>query len=221
MDLQFKLALEGNLGDFAHQTHLRIAVGARTAAEKMAARAKLALREDTRRGGLGDKLANAWRADIYPQRSSVRTHSPAVQVYTKAPKIMQAFAQSTVISAVNARYLAIPTENTPRRGRRYATPVEVEIIYNQDLTLIHGKGQQILAFVNAVKSKNGKKWRRATKTRTGKQNRKAELVLMFVMVRQVHLRKRVDYPQIFDDLKDDWSTLFPTEIAAALNAGSN
>jgi hypothetical protein len=44
---------------------------------------------------------------------------------------------------------------------------------------------------------------------------------MFVMVRQVTLRKRLDWPRIFDDLAKGWAQLFPAEIAAALKAGAN
>lgn len=216
--MQIKLAFQGDLTGFAQQTHLRIAAGARIAAEKQAARSKLALRADART--LGERIANAWRADIYPKSASVHTHAPAVMVYTKAPKIVEAFGDGVTIVAKNARYLAIPTENTPRKGRRYATPVEVEAIFNQDLILIAGRGRQILAFVDAIKAKSGKGFRRATKRRT-KDGRANELVLMFVMVPQVHLQKRLDWRRIFVELQDQWAELFPQEVAAALNAGSN
>ena len=68
MSLQVKLAISGNLAGFAEQTHLRIARGARVAAEKQAARAKLALRGDVRAAGLGDRLANTWRVNVFPNR---------------------------------------------------------------------------------------------------------------------------------------------------------
>jgi hypothetical protein len=44
---------------------------------------------------------------------------------------------------------------------------------------------------------------------------------MFVMVRQVTLRKCLDWPRIFDDLAKGWAQLFPAEIAAVLKAGAN
>lgn len=221
MNLQVKLALQGiNLKDFAEGVHLRIARGARNAAEIMAARAKVRLRADVIEGGLGDKVANAWRADIYPKSAAQRTHTPAVHIYSKAPLIVTAFGEATTIRAKNARYMAIPTENCPRVGRRKATPVEVEAMFNQDLIIFHGRGQQMLAFVDVVKAKRPGKFRRATKGRA-KQGRKSEMVLMFVMVRQVHLTKRLDWREIFKSLQDDWATLFPEEVAKAVNAGSN
>lgn len=219
MNLQVKLAFEGNLTDFARATHLRIAAGARKAAEEQAADAKLRLRQDTR-PALGDRVANAWRADVYPKSAAQHTHSPAVQVYSNAPKIVTAFGDATVITAKNTAYLAIPTENTPNKGRRKATPLEVEGIFNQDLIIFHGRGQQLLAFVDVVKARNGKGFRQKTKGRS-KQGRASDMVLMFVFVRQVGLKKLLNWKTIFVDLQKNWEDLFPREIAAALNAGSN
>lgn len=219
MNLQVKLAFRGDLSGYAQQVHLRIAAGAREAVEIQAPRAKLALRQDTR-PALGDRVANAWRADIYPKSASVHTHAPAVFVYTNAPKIITAFSDATTIVAQNARYLAIPTENTPRKGRRYATPLEVEGIFNQDLIMFRGRGQQILAFVDVVKAKSGKGFRRGTPRRAA-AGRKSEMVLMFILVRQVRLQKRLNTKAIFDDLGRGWKELFPAKIAEHLNAGSN
>lgn len=216
MSLQVKLALSGDLNGFARDVHLRIARGARNAAEKHAARAKLLLRQDTR-GPLGDRLANAWRADIYPKSASARTHAPAVQIYTKAPKIMEAFSQATTIVARNAKMLAIPTENVPRRGNKRLTPVEVEAQFNQDLIIkkspsAHGV---FLAFVNVIASKSRRGYRIATKRRR-LQGRAPKLVLMFIFVKQVGLKKLLNWRQIFADLDRDWAVLFPQEINAAL-----
>lgn len=219
MSLQVKLALTGNLTGFAEQTHLRIARGARNAVEKQAAIAKLRLRQDTR-PALGDRVANAWRADIFPQSAAKHTHSPAVLVYSKAPKIVTAFGEATTIRAKNAIYLAIPTENTPNKGRRKATPLEVEGIFNQDLIIFHGRGQQFLAFVDVIKAKSGKGFRRRTQGRA-RQGRASEMVLMFVFVRQVGLKKLLNWKTIFSDLGENWIDLFSRGIVAALNAGSN
>lgn len=220
MKLQLKLAITGNLADYAQQTHLRIAAGARIAVEKQSARAKLALRQDTR-PALGERVANAWRADIFPKSASSHTHAPAVQVYTKAPKIVAAFSESTIIRANNAAYMAIPTENTPRRGRRKATPHEVQAIFDQDLIFIHGRGQQILAFIDKTKRGRLKRARAKGRSVAGVATRFDKLVLMFVLVRQVGLQKKLNTTAIFADLSASWAALFPAEIAAALNAGSN
>lgn len=215
-----ELKLEHDLPGLSQAAHLRLARGARNAAERLSIRAKLRLRQDVIAGGLGEKVANAWRADVYPRSTSTRTHAPAVFVYTRAPKIVLAFSQATTIRGKNGVFLAIPTEHTPRRGRRLATPVEVEAMFNQDLIFRHGRGGQMLAFVDVIRARSGKGFRRATKRRT-RDGRENELVLMFVMVRQVHLRKRLDTMRIFDDLGQEWPDIFAQEISRALDAGTN
>ncbi len=45
-----------------------------------------------------------------------------------------------------------------------------------------------------------------------------KLVLMFVMVRQVRLEKRIDWQGITNALAADWADLFGSEIAKALAA---
>src|SRR4051812_35588063 len=86
MNLQVKIAMHGNLATFARDTHLAIAKGARIGAERFAAQAKLAYRGAVRAAGLGDRVANSVRVDIYPKSAAVRTHAPTVYVWTKAPK---------------------------------------------------------------------------------------------------------------------------------------
>jgi hypothetical protein len=162
VSLQVTLALSGDLKEYAQQTHLRIARGARTAAEKQAARAKLALRGDVRSAGLGDRLANTWQVNVFPKSASVHTHSPAVFVKNTAPEIVTAHAEGVTIRRHDGVWLAIPTENVPRvarsgnqaatgrRGTRVqsrATPQEVESIFDQDLIFIRGRGGQMLAFI--------------------------------------------------------------------------
>jgi hypothetical protein len=194
---------------------LNIASGARAAAERHAARAKLAYRGAVRQAGLGDKVANAVRVEIYPKSASKHTHAPTVYVFTKAPAIIYAFSSGVTIKHHDGLWLAIPTENTPNRGRRKATPPEVEAIFNQDILTLPGRGGQMLGFIDAVKGKR-KGFRRATNARTGKQSRKAELVLMFVFVRQVTLRKRINWDGITADLRAGWLELFGSELAKAL-----
>ncbi len=215
-----KLALEHDLPGFTEATHLRVARGARNAAERLAVRGKLRLRQDVLRGGLGQRVANAWRADVYPRSASIQTHGPAVFIHSKAPKIVRAFSRATTIRSANGVYLAIPTDNTPRRGRRLATPVEVEAMFNQDLVFRPGRGGQMLAFVSAMRTKSGKGFRKAAKRRA-KDGRENEMVLMFVMVRQVRLRKRLDTQRIFDELGREWPTVLGQELTTALAAGSN
>jgi hypothetical protein len=70
------------------------------------------LRRQVARAGLGQRLANSWRDRHYPNRKL----DAASLVYTKAPQIVRAFDEGAVIRSRHGRFLAIPTENAPRKG---------------------------------------------------------------------------------------------------------
>jgi hypothetical protein len=75
-----------------------------------------ALRTELRRqvgsAGLGQRLAISWRDQHYPNQKL----DAASLVYTKAPQIVRAFDEGAVIRSKRGRFLAIPTENAPRKG---------------------------------------------------------------------------------------------------------
>lgn len=217
--MQIKLAFQGNLTEFARDVHLAIAGGMRTAAERLAERAKLAYRGAVRQAGLGDRVANAVRVDIKPKSAAAHTHAPAVYVYTKAPKIIYAFSAGVTITGHNGLWLAIPTENVPGvgRGHRKLTPREVEQRFGQLLIFFPGRGGQMLGFVDVVAAKSGKGFRKAKRVRQ-KDGREKELVLMFVFVRQVRLNQRIDWQKATDDLSRDWVELCGSEVARRLAA---
>jgi hypothetical protein len=70
------------------------------------------LRRQVTSAGLGQRLANSWRDKHYPNQKL----DAASLVYTKAPQIVRAFDEGAVVRSKRGRFLAIPTENAPRRG---------------------------------------------------------------------------------------------------------
>lgn len=167
------------------------------------------LRDVTRAAGLGEKLANAWRGETYPKATN--SLEPASYVWTKAAKIIGAFAQGATITPTDGRrYLAIPTEHVPLKGRgRRMTPVEVEAAFNQDLIVRKGKGGRLLAFVDVIPAKNKRGFRPVTKGRV-RQGRTSKLVLMFILVRSVQLGKRIDP----DAVAERWAGRFDELVQA-------
>lgn len=83
------------------------------------AKAGLALREElrsqVRAAGLGARLPNTWRFDVYPKGRFA--YEPVALVYSKAPNIVRAFNDGTLIKAAGGKFLAIPTPNAPARGK--------------------------------------------------------------------------------------------------------
>ena len=172
------------------------------------------LRQDVIKAGLGRKLANTWRFKVYPNgRISL---DPASLIWSKAPKLLDAFDRNPNIVPVNGgQMLAIPTRNTPNKHRKGGavpmTPVEVEALYNQDLILRPGRLGHYYAFVNVVAGRSGRGFRQATRGRVA-QGRKADLVLMFVMVKSVRPGKRVDIQRRIDQ----WAARTPGLVSGHL-----
>lgn len=209
MSLQVRLALEGDLEKFTKEVTAKLSRAAAVAVEGYARRLELALRDDTRQGGLGDKVANAWQLKLY----SDSPDKPAALVYSKAPLIVTAFSADTTIVAHNGhQWLAIPTDNVPRLGNRRMAPSDIEARFGQKLIFLATRPGTALAFVNARQSVSGK----FRAPHGAKQTKSTQLVLMFVMVQQVHLRKRLDWPAIMADAKDKFPDFFGEAIAAAL-----
>lgn len=163
---------------------------------------KAELRAQVTGAGMGALLAKTWQGRRYPaNRDSI---DAAAFVYSRAPKIVDAFDRAPVIRPVNGRrYLAIPTDNVPRtasgrgHGRRM-TPEEVELAFNQDLKFAKGAKGRLIAYVDVVSNAGGTK----LKAPTGKQlvrlyangrapKRHAQIV-MFVLTPTARMPKRLN-----------------------------
>lgn len=216
--MQLSIALQGNLRGFVTETEKNIATGAKLGALRFTERAKLAFRDDVRKAGLGDRLANTWQGKTYPQGKP--SASPAAFIYSKAPLIINAFTEGVTITHHDSLWLAIPTENTPNvgkgRGRRKASPLDVEVIFNQDLIIFPGRGRQLLAFVDVAAAKKTGRHVRDKQGRFLGGKGKPSLVLMFVLVPQVTLRKRLNWPQLAADLNETFADLIGSEVAGKL-----
>jgi hypothetical protein len=70
------------------------------------------LRRQVTSAGLGQRLANSWRDRHYPNQKL----DAASLVYAKAPQITRALDEGAVIRSRRGRFVAIPTENAPRKG---------------------------------------------------------------------------------------------------------
>jgi hypothetical protein len=73
---------------------------------------KAELRRQVTSAGLGQRLANSWRDRHYPNQKL----DAASLVYTNAPQIIRASDEGAVVRSKRGRFLAIPTENAPRKG---------------------------------------------------------------------------------------------------------
>lgn len=80
-----------------------VTAGMRQAADGL----KADLRRQVTEAGMGQRLANTWRAELYPKgQKSIKA---AGFVFTRAPTIIRAFDQGAVIRSKHGFWLAIPT----------------------------------------------------------------------------------------------------------------
>jgi len=110
--MKFAATITGSLqadmqGELRH-IERAVATGTRDAGRGL----KTELRRQVASAGFGQRLANSWRDKHYPNQRL----DAASLVYTKAPQIIRAFDEGALIRSKRGRWLAIPTENAPRKG---------------------------------------------------------------------------------------------------------
>ena len=173
---------------------------------------KVELRGQVIEAGMGQRLANTWRGDVYPKVYGRVSMNPAGVVRSAAPLIVDAFARGATIRPVNgAKYLWIPTRNVPRRRRAGSyrsnmsarsggggamSPEECELHFNTEFSIRIGRNGSLLAFMDLTASRNALSrvnngLRRDTAGRR-RQGRTAKPILMFVLRKTVKLKRLFD-----------------------------
>lgn len=179
---------------------------------------KTDLRQQVTGAGLGQRLARTWRGKRFPEhRPSMNS---AAYVWSKAPDIIDGFERGPTIRTVNGgKYLAIPTANVPKRRRgqgghgSHMSPEQVETAFNQDLKFAKAGNGRLIAYVEVVAARNKRGYRAPTMGRIARGRRPAAVV-MFVLVPEVHMRKRLD----IDGAATRWADRVPGIIAQHWNA---
>ncbi len=81
---------------------------------------KTELRGQITRAGLGTRLANTWRGEVYPRGQP--SIGAAGYVWSKAPGIIRLYAEGAVIRSKEGLFLAIPTPAATTRRSRAMPP---------------------------------------------------------------------------------------------------
>jgi len=203
--MKLAAAISGDLRKIMAE-EVKAAEDAVTAAMRHAADGlKADLRRQVTEAGMGQRLANTWRAELYPKgRKSIKA---AGFVFTKAPTIIRAFDQGAVIKSKHGFWLAIPTPaaGTGARGKRM-TPGLWEQMHGARLRFIYRRGAPSLLVAENMRARNGKRGGfahgSASALRTG---RGLTTVVMFTLVPQVNLKKRLDV----DAAAERWGDMLP------------
>jgi Family of unknown function (DUF6441) len=175
------------------------------------------LRLQVASAGLGQRLANSWRDRHYPNQRL----NAASLVYTKAPQIIRAFDEGAVVRSKRGRFLATPTENAPRKGtdgKRISPSTFPEHRFGPLRFVPRPSGPSLLV-VDGLRASFSRKtgelrgFRRATE-RARRSGQGLTTVVMFLLVPQVKLRKRLDVAHA----AERWSAQLPALIERQLRA---
>ena len=177
---------------------------------------KTELRRQVASAGLGQRLANSWRDKHYPNQKL----DAASLVYTKAPQIIRAFDEGAVIRSRRGRFLAIPTENAPRKGtdgRRISPSTFPEHRFGPLRFVPRSEravapGRRWVARLVQRQTGELRGFRRAT-DRARRSGQGLTTVVMFLLVPQVKLRKRLDVARA----AEHWSAQLPALIEQQLD----
>ena len=211
--MRLEAAIKGNLPKFMKQQQEAAEVAVTKGVSEIANRIKEDLRTQVISAGLGQRLAKSWQAKIYPKGK--KSLDAAGWIYSKAPKIIRAFNEGVVIKSKEGWFLAIPTEAAPKRGvgGKRISPSNFPEHSLGRLRFVYRPGAVSLLVVDGLRAGSGKRggFRKASDTalRTG---RGLTTVVMFFLVPQVRLKKRLDYmavvnrwqPQLGQTVLNNW-----------------
>jgi len=191
--MRLEAALEGDLkrylADELKAGEAAVTAGIREATEGL----KLELRQQILGAGLGQRLANTWRGEVYPKgQKSLRA---AGFVYSKAPGIVRAYDEGAVIRSKNGTWLAIPTPAAGKYGdgRQKMTPGLWERRHGARLKFVYRTRGPSLLVAENQRARSGKRGGFAKASETAlKSGRGLASVPMFILVPQVSIRKRLD-----------------------------
>lgn len=163
---------------------------------------KLELRQHVSSAGLGNRLPNAVRSQVYPKgRASLRAAGEVFIDSKKGIRIFDAMLNGATIRGSGGKYLAIPTKNVPRHGRggmQRMTPEDVARLYGPLRSIPTGSAKAPFILVaQAIRARNDRAERTATGRRKA-QGRAERPVAMFVLVKEVRQTRKLDPDAIVD-----------------------
>ncbi len=159
------------------------------------------LRENVVAAGLGERLSRTWRGKTFPEVGE--SAEAAAYVWSRAPKIVDAFDRGVVIRRDSLKnnwrglFLAIPTAAAGKSGRSAVgsrekiTPEGWQRRTGLKLRFVYRRGRPSLLVADDARiTTRGLAARNRRKT--GKSQTNLASVIVFILVPQVALKKRLD-----------------------------
>lgn len=193
--MRLQAALQGNLNDLlkaeVRNAERAVTIGVREATDSL----KTDLRRQITSAGLGTRLANTWRGQVY--QKGKQSIGAAGYVWSKAPDIVRLYAEGAVIRSKRGLFLAIPTPAAGKFADRRTkiTPGTWERIHGIRLRFIYRRGTaSLLVADNARLTKRGRAGANMGRRKGAAFTRLSgrTTVPIFILVPQVTVRKRLD-----------------------------
>jgi hypothetical protein len=170
---------------------------------------KTELRNQITGAGLGQRLANTWRGEVYPKgQMSIKA---AGLVYSRAPEVVGAHDRGATIRSKDGFWLAIPLPAAGKgpRGKRM-TPGLWEKLRGQRLRFIYRRGKPSLLVAENQRACQGQRGGfSAASQQSQATGRGLVTVPMFLLVPQVPLKKKFD----IDSASRRWISTLAHRIA--------
>lgn len=219
MDFQLSAALMGDLEGFQQGVRDAARWAGEVAMVEVADMGLGRLRASVNEAGLGERVANAWRAEIYPRRGG--SLEPAVFFYTNAPEIIRAHT-GMVIRAGARAYLAIPIPGSPAEDFPNPRGPDTKVDYararfGERLFLIPPKAGRLgmLAVEGAAITATGRVSVRQ-KNKRGQWGKGTMTIPLFWLVPQVTMKPVLDPQADFDWISDRFAEEYTRNMADAL-----
>ena len=192
--MRLEAAIKGNLPKFMKQQQEAAEAAVTGGVSEITTHIKDDLRDQVTKSGLGGKLAKSWQAKVYPKGK--KSLDAAGFIYSKAPKLIRAFNDGVVIRSKDGWWLAIPTEAAPKRGvgGKRISPTNFPEHSLGRLRFVYRSRALSLLVVDGLRAGTGKRggFRKASDTAL-KTGRGLATVVMFILIPQARLKKRLDY----------------------------
>lgn len=226
---EMQLALTGKLQEYVDHADEMVLKAARFAIVKVIDDQKERLRDTVKEVGLGERLANAVRGEVFPKTGLARNPAGWIYVSQSAIEIFTAFESGALIRSKDGGDLAIPIPGSPadsqHMGKQRPGETRIQTFLNRGIKLSfvpgrNGKPNMLVAEnvrVRAVRSKRGPAGRErvtsAKELKSGGYAAGAATVPLFWLVPQAKMPKRLDWSREFERVTRE----FMKEFAAAFS----
>ena len=211
--MRLDAAIRGDLPKFMKAQEAAAEAAVTAGVREISNHIKDDLRAQVVASGLGSKMSKTWKTHFYPPGK--KSLSATGVIYPDMPKVIRAFSEGTVIRSKDGFFLAIPTDAAPKRGIGGGRINPSNFPQNTfgPLRFVYRPGAVSLLVVDGLRAGTGKRggFRKASESAL-KTGRGVATVVMFFLVPQVRLKKRLDYkavgqrwePQLGQAILNNW-----------------